>query len=72
AARRSPWLLEGGDTDIWRAGGPNAAQPELLTVSNPYIRPESGDGKHGFWGIPIRHGRAGTVAAKAARPVKFR
>src|SRR6185503_21369693 len=47
AARRSPWLLEGGDTDIWRAGGPNAAQPELLTVSRPYIRPESGDGKQG-------------------------
>ncbi len=33
AAVRSSDLLEGTTLD-WRAGGPNAAQPELLTVSN--------------------------------------
>jgi len=36
-AVRSPGFLEGAILD-WRAGGPNAAQPELITVSNPYIR----------------------------------
>ena len=28
-----------------RAGGPNAAHPVTQTVSNPYLRRESGDGK---------------------------
>jgi hypothetical protein len=37
AAVRSPGFLEGAILD-WRAGGPNAAQPELITVSTTYIR----------------------------------
>ena len=43
-AVRSPDLLEGATLD-WRAGGPNAAQPELITVSRPYIRGQAPAGK---------------------------
>ena len=32
-----------GAIRIWHAGSPNAAQPVLLTVSNPYIRPARGE-----------------------------
>jgi hypothetical protein len=45
-AVRSPDFLEGTILDR-RAGGPNAAQPELITVSSHYIRPESSNSKRG-------------------------
>jgi hypothetical protein len=45
---------QGGDPGL--AGrGPNAAQPELITVSNFYIRGDSSDGKGS---VPIGHTRA--------------
>ena len=41
-----PNRLKGGAILGKRAGGPNAAQPVTQTVSNPYLRRATSDGKH--------------------------
>ena len=56
-AVRSPGFLEGAILD-WRAGGPNAAQPELITVSTSYVRPWTFEGKES---LQAGHASPGTA-----------
>ena len=46
-AKPVPKIVSKGDQILGeRAGGPNAAHRVTQTVSNPYLRVETGDGKH--------------------------
>ena len=66
-AVRSPCLLEGGDPGL--AGrGPERGTTGTLTVSSPYIRPESQRSKETGGALHRGHSRA----AECARPVNFR